>query len=534
MRFSKRIGEIVVIVLMGVAFGKFTVSIIDNFQSGNILASNLFSPFKLIDVFKADLLIWGLCVSALIWFLIFRKNSKLSIKPRKISNTLIYLHVFSLFITWGNCKLSFIPSAISVIIFLSCGLFLCLFFTSKYDHVVPRFVKLLLLFYFINLTFGIASSLIGLNIPRSYIPLWKQFTYSILVGDAVLVVYFLFRNNWGTREFEKMFSLILLGSSIIAVESILGFYLNIIPLSSPDAAHRFASWFIGRHHFSAGLGLFMFFISLYFYAINGKKHYWITAILGALLAFSSLSRQAMIAFFMGLVLYFFLNFRRNYRISIAKNALFSLSAIVALPLAIYFSVITATSYRPQFATINYGIWDRISITARGMDILLNHPLLGTGNGLSRFYFRSCEIPAKLTILIPNRYTNTIFWSQQMKTKDVFREGDLLSTHSLIAQVAVENGIPGLVFVIILMYCFIKNIFLLSRSCHIMPYVINWKAIFAIYALILSMIIYSLTTSKFEPMWYFGVLGSFGYFIHIKVKSLLQEMMLNAKSKNASC
>jgi len=388
---------------------------------------------------------------------------------------------------------------------------------------------MLLVGYFAIVILGIASSIIGLNDVRSTIPLWKQFTFSIQTGDGILVVYFLFRNKWGVPEFERMLWLILWICFILSLECLGGFYFKLFPISSSGTSYRFASWFIGRHHFTSGLGLFLLFSSLYFQAVTLKKRYWLMGILGALLTFSSVSRQGLLAMFVGLSFYFIAGYLRKPSINIFMKPLMGLSVLVVLIVGGIFTYTKAIEYRPVWFTVyHYGIWDRVSKFTRAFDIIAAHPFLGAGNGLSMYYVYSSHIPMIFTDLIPNNYRYTIFWSGSANVKDTFKASRFSadrfttqSTHNLVLQLACENGLPGLFICIFIIFRMMKVIWFFVKDTRRIHYGSRWLAIMALCALVLSTFIYIQTTSKFQPIWYFGFLGSFLYIYYLKARVLLR-------------
>ena len=504
------------------------LAILNEFEGGSVTSLNIFSPLRYLIILKNDrLILFPIIASIVLYCIVFNLPTVSRKFVKKKTNLIIYLHAFTLIFAWGGNFLPFVPSATSFMILLFCLLLVCLFVSKEPVKTVPRRIRMLLVGYLAITVLGIASSMIGFNDVRSTIPLWSQVTLAIKTGDGVLVVYFLFRNQWGVPEFERMFRLIFWISFIVSLECLGGFYFQLFPISSPGRG-RFASWFVGRHHFTAGLGLFLTFSSLYFQAVTLKKRYWLMGILGFLLTFSSISRQALLGLFVGLVFFFFLGYLRRSNNNMFKKVMIVFTLVIGLAVSVYLTDKKASEYRPMFHTYDLGFWDRVAKYGRALDIIAVHPLLGAGNGLSQYYMYSSHVPMIFPNLIAGEYKITGFWGARPDLVDTFKASELSldrfgvqTIHNLILQFAVDNGLPGFLVCIVLIFGMMKVIWFFVKGTRRIRYGSKWLPIMALCALVLSTFIYIQTTSKFEPIWYFGFLGSFLYIYYLQAKIYLR-------------
>jgi O-antigen ligase len=534
-RLKNKIVETLLALLTGWVLGKFILNVINFIESGESggSVSNILSPLKLIAPMLQDFyLVAGVLGVIILYLRIYGSPKITSNMTAMISNGVIYLHAITLFFPWSGSILP-LPSATSLISILFCLLLLCMFLPQQEGTRVPRLVKIALIVYVIWVIAGVISAKMGLNDVRRGIPTQKQISYSIYFADALLVTFFIIKNRWDQGEFDKMLKFIWWGCIIIFIECLATFYLHLLPMRIEEGYMRFSSLLIGRSHFSAGLGIFLVFCSLYFCARTGKKYYVLAALAGGLLAFSSMTRQSMVAVFLGLMMYFLFRLWKNRKVALPAKALLFIMAIILFGLTAVLTVRVSETYRERITYVDAGMWDRLSLAARGLDILVSHPFLGAGNGLSYFYFYSFDVPSVFTQLIPREHRDTVFWSRDMnadpgeifKRVSILDENLIISTHNIPMKIIIENGLPGLILVLILMCALVKTYFRIFRLSRIHPGLVNWPPLYALLALIFATFLYVQTTSKFEPMWYFGMWGAFLYLTDQRIKHILTKSSL---------
>lgn len=514
---NKKLVEIMLAVLLGLAGGVFVSSVLGELKNIGL--------FSLLFSFLFDKKIMLLLLLVLVLFLLYfrRADVEFYLPFRKIINTIVYLHVVTLFLSWEEEP--FIPFLGAWrVTFL---LFFCLLMVvsllsllKKSKNNTPISFKLLAFWFIFSSVAGIITGMMGFNSVRANISLVRQFSGLLFFADALLIYYVVVKNGWGFREFEKLSRIILIGGLIISIESVIVFYPDLLPqlkLVSVNNYGHFSSMFIGRHHYPGVIGIFMVFLSLYFWSKYGRRKYLISFVLGLLLALSSLSRSAIWSMGFGIIFFAFLTLRYSYfshRASWLKASFFVISVMLIPVIAFLLLLVIKMRQTDTSLYFSSGL-SRLGTYSRTIDVFYDKFILGTGVGLSPYYLHSAYVPQVFSggTNLPKEQSFGYY-------RGIVAEPTLeiiTTVHNLPLQFIVELGIGGLIFAIFLMCRGIKIFFYIFSFAKKTKGNYPLLPIFAILSLNLSTFMVVQTTSKFESYWYFGILFGFinSIYVHLK-------------------
>lgn len=433
---------------------------------------------------------------------------------RKAANTLVYLHALTLFLPWTIVPFSsFLPTGPRFTMFLFSLLFvIAIFFIlplKKNQNKLPIPFKLFVFWIVFSTIAGVFSGIMGFDHVKANLPLWIQLKNGLLIADAFLVYYVIVKNDWGFKEFERLFSIILCGGLVISIECLVTFYFG--------GSNIFSSILIGRHYYPGIIGISLTFISLYFLCKYQKikLYYLVLTILGFLLAFSTLSRSVLLSYIIGVIVLFVLYFKYG---KISRKRLMLLSSIISvcvilLPIGFYFLAEKGSELKDGY-TSGRSLWSRSYRHSRVLDVFVKHPIIGVGFGLIPYYSHSSSIPSTISEYVMSFSTN--IYARDLESRgmiydvhSLYEYTDKIQTvHSLSYDFIVGFGFVGLLFIIFLIY----------KGVHIFRYIIffakKYKGkydlvyAFAICSLVLAVCLVVQTTSKFQSCWYYSILFGF--------------------------
>jgi hypothetical protein len=510
----------VLLILTGMLFsGMYTSRLVQNLDSvlsGNdrpavVIFKLLFGPMLGVDTFPAT------CIfAAMLIYLIQKQDAKVTffVNYKKISNALLYLYICTFFI---------IP--VPGIILTSCLVVLCMLTPHRKSKADTRQLWIVFtLFCILELTV-LGSALGGYDEVRNRLPLKVQIIGVIPFLNGFTVYYIIKRNNWSFEEFEIFFKILMLCTTLIALESIVTFYLgigrNVTLFGNPPFNHdkMFQSVLVARFSTVARLSNVLLFMGIYFFVKNGQKKYVWAALLGFLLLFSTMSRQNILAVLGGLVFWFLFSIfkiKRNVNKSGAQNVVrFFTAIIVMLAGLVILSGFMAFSKhgRHQAGALQFQAAKRLIRCARGVDAFIYTFPLGTGAYAPSYYMGSSLVPWKYTKKVAEHLGYDLDYAKQLirpPEKKLLKLGYEASytIHNFWLRSIVEFGVLGLVFALYLLwrgfkifvrlYQFEKRGLLGKRSAQV------W----AVYMMVISMCLSVMFTVKFRYYWFFVLLFAF--------------------------
>ncbi len=513
-----RLIEISLLILLGLLGGAF----VEYLTSYEQWYRPLFDTGDIVGFLMANVMLLVLIAFLLIWLVWSQGGFVVSQESiRQITNILVYLHVFSLFLPWGGGVLTCIPSGPKITFFLFNCLFIIVIFSKIQSRTrrqnLPRPITLFLFWLLVSWLGGILLGITGIDPIRANLSFWDQTSGLIQLGDAILVYYVIKNNNWGSREFERTFQLIICCGVVISLECLLSFYLGFrLHSSSVSSLGMFRSMFIGRHYYVAIIGMTMSFFSLYLWRKYGKRdlRYLAVIVCGGALVFSSLSRNMFISYSAGFVLFAFLAFKysqkRTRNVGLTGFVICLILIIVPVVLSVGFS--KAMEERSNFDSLQSGK-SRIYRWARSLDIVVHNPIFGAGAGNGRVYTHADDVVPFISQLVPWKghsfyERNLIYSNFVVGTEWATRE----SLHSVTLEIIAGLGLAGMLFVAYLGYkgwrTFKYIISVAKDNCEQH----SFTPIFAVCSLVFSTSLSIQSTSKFESYWYFSLLFGFLNFI----------------------
>jgi len=392
---------------------------------------------------------------------------------------------------------------------------------------VPLFLGMVLLWFILINMIGITAGILNINPVRKHIPVLIQIARAIPYADGLLIYYLLIRNNWGLKEFERLFYIFLIPGLIISVESFLIFYLR-LPLGIKQYSlmeHGKVQWFVSMfpHHatFPGPIGILVVGISFYFWTRFRRFRYLICATLGALLVFSNLTFSAYLGLVAGIgfVLIFWLGVP-----TLKKNKkIFKTSTLIISPFLIIISFTVMISLGGQwrstlvdFENIKEKLHRRSYQIVRSLDILANYPIFGAGSGIGYYYayskYTDPIVSSAMSGIIPPRFQASDLDESQ---EDPYH-GINYSIHSMFANFIIDLGLMGLILFIYMIYKGMIILYSLFSVAKNERYDRSFLLSYAVLlAMILSICIFIAFKPKFYPYWLFAILLSFSGYLHKK-------------------
>jgi len=499
----------------------------------NLLAVPLFGLVGL-SVFLSYLNMKDMAFLCIVVFVLLLLTSAMRGIPylyiQRITNTLVYLHVFSLFLPWGGDRISFLPSGPKLTIVLMTFLLITVFIFILHQRIrqnkISLAFKFLVFWSIFSIITGILDGIMGYNPIRANLPLVEQLKGMSYITDAFIVYYVIVKNDWQFEEFEKLFRIVLLGGIIISLECLFTFYAGIqISRFSINYLGAFNSMFIGRFYYPGIIGISISFLSIYFWRKYRKNGIWYLIIffLGSFLTFSTLSRSMMGSYVSGMVFFLLLSLMYSWHLTRRDSMIkpcFVIIGFIIVSSMLFGLVEVAVKKRPDILSSN-AIWGRGYRYMRAVDVLYQHGLLGTGFGIARYYSHSSSVHPVVSRYI-SPYTSDYYSRNMIHSPLLLRENKAAflteSIHSLSFDFILALGLVGLFFIT----------YLIFHGWKIFRFIINFakkhrrkyrlSPVFAICALILSVCMGVQTTSKFESYWYFAILFSFINFMYKELKT----------------
>lgn len=376
---------------------------------------------------------------------------------------------------------------------------------------------------------GILSTLIGMNPVRAYLPWDLQLASIAPYLDGLLVYYLILRNRWGQAEFEGFAKRLMLVGAIMSVESLLTYYLK-LPLGinafsvydyekiSGEYNFRFMSVFSRHTIFPGRIGLITAGLSYFFWHRTREKKYLVLLTLAGLMVLSTTSRMVIIGLALGvgiMMLYHLRKIRWTDRNYMLKPLIASVGIFTFLVVA-FFTWNFVSKYREGFsdaAIFATGLARRGFQSARGVDVFIQHPLLGAGPGLTRFYAVSGSVRPILSGNIEMDTTvGGAFYAQVSEQVDSEETNPLeVKAHSLHNgwfNFIVDLGLLGLILFGLYVGKGLKMFFVTMRKGPRSPDqgpVLQWMTLLTItFVLTFS----TLSTAKFNVYWIFAFFIAF--------------------------
>ena len=391
---------------------------------------------------------------------------------------------------------------------------------------VSPFLGFVLLWFIVINIVGITAGILEINPVRRHIPIMVQIARAIPLADGLLVYYLLIRNNWGLKEYERLFFLFLIPGMMIAVESLLIFYLQLplgieqYSLREHGKVHWFVSMFIVHATFPGPIGILVAGISFYFYARFRKPKYLICVILGVLLVISSVTLSAYLSLTAGIA--FVCIYWLRVQATKQNKALLIATTLISF-LLIFMSFILIINFGSQYRSnlsnlenLKERIHRRSYQIVRSIDVLVNYPIIGAGPGIGYYYayskYTEPIVSSALSDIIPPRF--------QASDIDEYQEnpyqGIHYSLHSVFSNFVIDLGIMGLFLVLylickgaIILYDFFSKA---GSASYDRSTLLSYSALVG---MILALCIFISAKPKFYPFWLFAILFSFSGYMHKK-------------------
>jgi len=442
-----------------------------------------------------------LIVFILTYFFIYQSPDT-KVNLRTPMNYCIYLYVLNFFLPIFRSSLVAIP-LITMILLTPAK-------SRKSKHNVKWFILV-----FVTLTLiQMWSAWVGLDNVWPTVPKKSYYQGILMFFHAILIYYVVKRNEWGIKEFDTIFKWILIFGALISIESLITFYagfgtnVNIFGEAPLTYFGTFQSIFVMSYHEVGRIAMTMIFISLYFFASYRNPKYIVTFILGFLLLTSTLNRQVIIATLLGLAMIFVL--RRNLiaRRYVSRKIL-NIVLYQLLFCVLVFSFIISTEVIATYRGAG-GLFDRTIKLIRGLDVMIYTKGLGTGGGSTviPYYLSSLFVPPTASnIILP--YLGMDFNSALRHIEREIRgEVFAYTLHNFWFEVIVGWGVVGLVALFYLFY-WVWKLFWKVFTFEKMGCAVNdTRPVWIVFALVFSVSISVLFTSKFQHVWYFVILFLF--------------------------
>lgn len=340
------------------------------------------------------------------------------------------------------------------------------------------------------------------NIDRlqSLVPPNARLYWTLMYMNSIVIYYIMGRNDWGTKQFEKLFKIILVISLIFSIESLAtlyaGFNIRIFGGTSIRDGGQFRSALIMSYQVVSILGVCLLFMSLYFFARYRKRRFIATAVCGLLLMASTMSRAPV--FGSVLVLATIIIARRRRRLGENRQeATGNRDAFRLLPFAVLFFLAFYQIIVGRGSTF----LDRAVRHVRALDVLLYTKGLGTGPGVSEYYAASFLVPPTISKLVLSHLgpdpSPSLVYTRRM---GISLDGSGASTlHSFWLKFIIEWGVVGVLAVLYLCrrgWQLLREVSALEgMACDV-----DIMHLWILAAFALSMSISLLFTSKFPHVW----------------------------------
>ena len=435
----------------------------------------------------------------------------ISIKPRQTMNFLVYLYISTFFFVIP------IPGVL-----LSFALLLLCIAAPPRNRInanMRPFWIVLSCFLFLE-TKGLMYVWLGFDDIRKQVSLAGQVLHITSFLNALIVYYVIKRNNWGFKEFETFFKILIYCTVIIALESIVTFYLGIgtgISVFGYPPLFRgemFQSVLIGRYHIAGRLGITLFFISMYFSSKYRDKRYVLFSILGFLLLFSTLNRQVIAASIAGFVLLLLLNRNKRPAVNVTNRVFKLCAALIVLAVFAAISVYLMEQILSMRDTggAAFQLVKRSIRWARGADVFLYTFPFGTGSGMVTYFLGSSLVPWEIAEWYgrffdydPDRIQKLIVSKKHFMLFEI-EAGH--TVHNLWVRTILEFGLLGLFFIVYLWRKGLKIFVHLYRLQKKVSSGINLFRVWVVFMLVFSISLSVSFTDKFRSYWYFAMLFAF--------------------------
>lgn len=471
------------------------------------------------------LLVWFGCTVGL-YVAIDKPFDRVEINFHKMTNGLVYLYSLTYFLY------VFRPGIVAVLlvwaILMAPGIMAPGWSSRRFRWVLLAFAAFF--------AAGFLRAAFGFDTVRTRLPLDGILNGGLPLFHGLLVFYVVRRNGWGVKEFERFFKYLLIMGTIVALEAITVFYLDLwsglelFGMNTIAPSGLFQSAFVGNYHAAGRIGIVVMFMSIYFYSRSRNMGFILTGVLGGLLLFSTLLQQVILSSIFGLLVAFILARRglaRRSRSAIGINAiLLPLLAVVALSSILIFSNL-ATSIRGDSLTGIGGYFERPLFLARGLDTFLYTYGLGTGPGILPQYMGAQEIP-----MTASEWILPLMGSNREELFAVAMRGGELGTqsytlHNLWFEFIYEWGILGLLIIVYVVYRGWILYRVASDAEAFGPNGRDMTNFWIIFGMACAISLSMLFTSKFAPMEFFVML-----FLFLEASTLQDRLQKNEEKEEA--
>lgn len=365
---------------------------------------------------------------------------------------------------YGHFRLAFIVAAISCLIFFSFIFEASISFIKQYKG----WVKYLTIYFFLHPFLIITLNIIGIRQFPSGTSIISVF-FSSLAWQTTLALVLIMLMHLKIKDFENIHRLIWRVSLIIAIESVVLFYLlhaYAISEISLNREGRFDSIIIQSNFFCGLLGFFLYCFSLYFcYSNQFLRKYKFGLILGTALTIASLERSIIAGLIIFNILIGFIYLLKKFyytrpEVNVIKLVVISLFGMFLVIVSIF----SLSHLRRQAFDSYSSLIDRIMMWGRGVEIGYYFFPIGCGGNLAGKYVVSSLVPPLLTeqlikLNVPEDiiYTLKVSYSYIQGLSPLTRR----SIHSVQVDLIAEFGLLGIIIVLALIYY--PLIFLLKIS-----------------------------------------------------------------------
>lgn len=450
-----------------------------------------------------------------------------------LTDFVIYCHVVIFLIPWQPVpyKPSWLgPIDLWIVLFLILvwAFLFEVFYFGKLARCRWQLGGAIVWFVLINV-FGVLSSVLEINPVRQYIPLSIQFARAIPYADGLLIYYLIQRNQWGKKQFETFFFVVLAAGFVISLECLLVFYLK-LPLGisryslwQDEGAMWFISLFCQGTTHPGPIGIITAVISLYFWTSRKQPFYLIICLMAVALVLANVTLLAYIGLFSGMayIIVFFL-----YSSKVFKNKIIVSAITLFLAVSIsYVGLHYGKKWRPTITKaelLKEKSQRRAYQIVRSLDVLMNYPALGGGGGIGYYYayskYTSPIVTKAVSGFVPEKNLGLNWYLE-----DPFN-GRTYSIHSVFANFWADLGLFGLFFLIYFYFRWMKwgiRLFFKKQNNRSVKYSLLLSVLLG---MILALTVFISGKPKFYPFWFFAVLiGCVEYYIRkLKECDLVQE------------
>lgn len=252
------------------------------------------------------------------------------------------------------------------------------------------------------------------------------------------------------RQIEFLFMLFILSGIELAVEVVVFYYFGLFPsLSVVTPEGRFWGLSMRSKLTSAIFSMIAIYCTLYFARVKKRAGLWLLVPVFCLPIFLAFNRGALVALAISFVFFVWWSVPSKYRPFLIVLGSFLIMRLVTLNEETIAAAARELSGNVRPAEYYFALrsaYSRVAAIVRGIEVFIALPL-GVGTGAVSWYMHSSIPP---TVPLPPNLQTDYFYSLLLSGER------FTGSHNLYVEFIVENGIFGLITLIVLFLSVLKN------------------------------------------------------------------------------